>query len=104
LVLVQADPVLSRHLRTITFDIRGEHRFARGVTDLCDEVVALLDYLAVEKTHVLGTSLGGFVARSWRWRGRIWWIGWRWSARATAASGVSPSLSRRSEGCSGGAP
>lgn len=56
-------PALSRHFRTITFDIRGEHDFAHGVVDLAAEVVALLDYLGVEKTHVLGTSLGGFVAQ-----------------------------------------
>ncbi len=62
-MLVQADPTLSRHFSTITFDIRGEHSFACGVVDLAAEVIALLDYLGVEKTHVLGTSLGGFVAQ-----------------------------------------
>ncbi|MCA1716167.1 MAG: alpha/beta hydrolase [Actinobacteria bacterium] len=56
-------PTLSRHFRTITFDIRGEHSLSHGVADLCAEVVALLDHLGVEKTHVLGTSLGGFVAQ-----------------------------------------
>jgi 3-oxoadipate enol-lactonase len=56
-------PELSRRFRTITFDIRGEHDLAHGVADLTAEVVALLDYLGVEKTHVLGTSLGGFVAQ-----------------------------------------
>jgi pimeloyl-ACP methyl ester carboxylesterase len=56
-------PTLSRHFRTITFDIRGEQGLAHGVADLCAEVVALLDHLGVEKTHVLGTSLGGFVAQ-----------------------------------------
>lgn len=56
-------PTLSRHFRTITFDIRGEQNLSRGVADLCAEVVALLDHLGVEKAHVLGTSLGGFVAQ-----------------------------------------
>jgi len=56
-------PTLSRHFRTITFDIRGEHSLSRGVADLCAEVVALLDHLGVEKAHVVGTSLGGFVAQ-----------------------------------------
>ena len=56
-------PTLSRHFRTITFDIRGEQSLSHGVADLCAEVVALLDHLGVEKTHVLGTSLGGFVAQ-----------------------------------------
>ena len=56
-------PTLSRHFRTITFDIRGEQNLAHGVADLCAEVVALLDHLGVLKAHVLGTSLGGFVAQ-----------------------------------------
>lgn len=56
-------PALSRHFRTITFDIRGEQNLKHGVADLSTEVVALLDYLGVKKTHVLGTSLGGFVAQ-----------------------------------------
>jgi 3-oxoadipate enol-lactonase len=56
-------PAFSRHFRTITFDIRGERSLGNGVADLTDEVVALLDHLGVKKTHVLGTSLGGFVAQ-----------------------------------------
>ena len=56
-------PALSRHFRTITFDIRGEQNLTHGVADLSAEVVALLDHLGIKKTHVLGTSLGGFVAQ-----------------------------------------
>ena len=56
-------PALSRHFRTITFDVRGERDLKRGVSDLAADVVALLDHLNVRKTHVLGTSLGGFVAQ-----------------------------------------
>ena len=56
-------PAFSRHFRTITFDIRGERNLGNGVADLVEEVVALLDHLGVKKTHVLGTSLGGFVAQ-----------------------------------------
>jgi 3-oxoadipate enol-lactonase len=56
-------PALSRHFRTITFDIRGEQNLTQGVADLSAEAVALLDHLDVKKTHVLGTSLGGFVAQ-----------------------------------------
>lgn len=56
-------PAFSRHFRTITFDIRGERGLENGVADLVDEVVALLDHLGVKKTHVLGASLGGFVAQ-----------------------------------------
>lgn len=56
-------PALTRHFRTITFDVRGERDLGNGVADLTGEVVALLDHLGVGKTHVLGTSLGGFVAQ-----------------------------------------
>jgi pimeloyl-ACP methyl ester carboxylesterase len=56
-------PAFSRHFRTITFDVRGERRLDNGVGDLVEEVVSLLDHLAVKKAHVLGASLGGFVAQ-----------------------------------------
>ena len=56
-------PAFARHFETITFDIRGELGLRNGVADLTGEVVALLDHLGVGKTHVLGTSLGGFVAQ-----------------------------------------
>jgi 3-oxoadipate enol-lactonase len=56
-------PAFSRHFRTITFDVRGERNLPNGVADLTADVVALLEHLGVRKTHVLGTSLGGFVAQ-----------------------------------------
>jgi 3-oxoadipate enol-lactonase len=56
-------PAFSRHFRTVTFDVRGERRLENGVGDLVGEVVSLLDHLGVKKAHVLGTSLGGFVAQ-----------------------------------------
>jgi 3-oxoadipate enol-lactonase len=56
-------PTLSRHFRIITFDIRGEQNLKHGVADLAAEVVTLLEHLGVDKTHVLGTSLGGFIAQ-----------------------------------------
>ncbi len=56
-------PALSRHFQTITFDSRGERGLENGVADLTADVVALLDHLGVGKAHVLGTSLGGFVAQ-----------------------------------------
>ena len=56
-------PAFSRHFRTITFDVRGERRLENGVGDLAREAVSLLDHLGVKKAHVLGTSLGGFVAQ-----------------------------------------
>lgn len=56
-------PVLSQNFRTITFDIRGEPNLTHGVADLAAEVEELLNHLDVENAHVLGTSLGGFVAQ-----------------------------------------
>jgi len=56
-------PSFTRHFQTITFDVRGERGLSNGVADLTGEVVSLLDHLGVGKTHVLGTSLGGFVAQ-----------------------------------------
>jgi 3-oxoadipate enol-lactonase len=56
-------PAFSRHFRTITFDVRGERRLDNGVGDLAGEVVSLLNHLGVKKAHILGTSLGGFVAQ-----------------------------------------
>jgi 3-oxoadipate enol-lactonase len=56
-------PAFARHFRTITFDVRGERRLENGVSDLVEDVVALMDHLGLRKVHVLGTSLGGFVAQ-----------------------------------------
>jgi 3-oxoadipate enol-lactonase len=56
-------PAFSRHFQTITFDARGERDLKGGVADLAADVVALLEHLRVRKAHVLGTSLGGFVAQ-----------------------------------------
>ncbi len=56
-------PAFSRHFKAITFDARGERDLDSGVTDLASDVVALLEHLGVGKTHVFGTSLGGFVAQ-----------------------------------------
>jgi len=56
-------PAFSRHFSTITFDVRGERDLPNGVADLSAEVVTLLNHLGIRKTHVLGTSLGGFVAQ-----------------------------------------
>lgn len=56
-------PAFSRHFRTITFDMWGERDLSDGVTDLATDVEALLEHLGLRSAHVLGTSLGGFVAQ-----------------------------------------
>jgi 3-oxoadipate enol-lactonase len=56
-------PALSRSFATITFDAR-EGRDPEGVIEgLASDVVGFLDHLGVNRAHVLGTSLGGFVAQ-----------------------------------------
>ncbi|HET9016244.1 MAG TPA: alpha/beta hydrolase [Thermomicrobiaceae bacterium] len=60
-------PVLSRHLRLITLDNRdagesGPETAPYTVTDMADDGVRLLDALGIERAHVLGHSMGGFIA------------------------------------------
>jgi pimeloyl-ACP methyl ester carboxylesterase len=56
-------PALSRRFRVVTFDVRNAQNLSHGVADLSSAAVALLDHLGIRKAHVLGTSLGGFVAQ-----------------------------------------
>ncbi len=61
-------PALSGRFRTISFDLRNvghldtEHG-AYSVGNLALHAASLLDHLEVERAHVIGTSLGGFVAQ-----------------------------------------
>ncbi len=62
---------LAEHFQVITFDPRGVAK--SGIADdlahtvsvaaIADDVAALLDFLRIEKAHVLGASFGGFVAQ-----------------------------------------
>jgi len=61
-------PVLARHYSVIAFDNRGSGRsekpaYSYDVAALADDAAGLLDALDVAQTHVLGTSLGGFIAQ-----------------------------------------
>ena len=61
-------PAFKKGFRVITFDPRSIGRSDRpkqpyGFRVLADDVVGLMDHLAVEKAHVLGQSLGGLVAQ-----------------------------------------
>jgi 3-oxoadipate enol-lactonase len=56
-------PTLSRHFATITFDARQERDPEDLIGALAGDVVDLLDHLGVNNAHVLGASLGGFVAQ-----------------------------------------
>lgn len=58
---------LAKQYRVITLDLRGHGRSGKpydtghyGV-QLCEDVVRLMDHLEIEKAHVLGYSMGGFI-------------------------------------------
>jgi 3-oxoadipate enol-lactonase len=56
-------PTLSRRFATITFDAREGHDPEGVIEGLASDVADLLAHLGVNRAHVLGTSLGGFVAQ-----------------------------------------
>jgi pimeloyl-ACP methyl ester carboxylesterase len=62
-------PVLSKHFRVITLDNRGAGRTSAPdrpytIAGMADDVVALMDHLGIAKAHVLGFSMGGYIAQS----------------------------------------
>jgi pimeloyl-ACP methyl ester carboxylesterase len=56
-------PALSRRFASVTFDARGGRDPEGVIAGLACDVVGLLEHLGVGRAHVLGTSLGGFVAQ-----------------------------------------
>src|SRR5215210_7038718 len=56
-------PDLSRRFAVITFDARRRGDRGLGVGELAGDVADLLAHLGVNNAHVLGASLGGFVAQ-----------------------------------------
>ena len=56
-------PDLSRSLAVITFDARRKSDRGLGVGDLAGDLADLLAHIGVNNAHVLGASLGGFVAQ-----------------------------------------
>lgn len=62
-------PRLAKYFNVLTFDKRGHglSTTAPGkvcIDDYADDVIALLDGLGIEKTHVLGLSIGGLITYS----------------------------------------
>ena len=61
-------PELSKHYKVILFDNRGAGKSDRpsGTTMemFADDTKNLLDYLQIEKAHVMGWSLGGMIAQN----------------------------------------
>ena len=59
---------LSKHLRLIVFDNRDTGKSSRSSDEYTTETMAqdllgLLDHLAIDRTHLLGTSMGGMIAQ-----------------------------------------
>ena len=62
---------LSKQFRVVTFDPRGISRSkiddgkspASSMRDFAEDILRLLDYLKIERAHLLGASFGGFVAQ-----------------------------------------
>ncbi|KKM13784.1 hypothetical protein LCGC14_1712710 [marine sediment metagenome] len=62
-------PVLSEKYKTIYFDSRGAGKSERpnlhySMDMFADDIKGLMDYLKLEKAHILGFSFGGFVAQA----------------------------------------
>ena len=60
-------PRLAERWRTIVFDTRGTGRSrapaaGASISDLAEDATAVLDAAAAERTHVVGLSMGGYVA------------------------------------------
>jgi pimeloyl-ACP methyl ester carboxylesterase len=61
-------PVFRKYYKVIIFDNRGIGRTDKSsepytIRTMADDVIGLLDYLAIDKAHILGLSLGGVVAQ-----------------------------------------
>lgn len=55
-----------KHYRVIVYDARGYGRSSKQREELlfthCDDLVTLMDGLGIEKAHIVGLSMGGFIA------------------------------------------
>ena len=59
---------LSKHFQLIIFDNRGSGRSDYpennySIEQFANDSIALLDYIGIKKTHVLGHGMGGFIAQ-----------------------------------------
>jgi aminoacrylate hydrolase len=59
---------LSKHLRLIVFDNRDSGKSSRISQNYTTQIMAhdilgLMDHLGIDRTHLLGTSLGGMIAQ-----------------------------------------
>ena len=61
-------PVFKKYYRVIIFDNRGIGKSDKSsepytIKTMAEDVIGLMDYLNIDKAHVLGLSLGGMVAQ-----------------------------------------
>lgn len=80
-------PEFSRHFKVITFDNRGAGDSGAptvpySTAQMADDAAALLSFLGISRTHVLGFSMGGMIAqemalRGTNPRGKTRFPGWR---------------------------
>jgi pimeloyl-ACP methyl ester carboxylesterase len=61
-------PAFARHFRVVTFDNRGSGRSSApdkpySMEGMAEDTLSLMDRLGIEKAHVLGWSMGGYIAQ-----------------------------------------
>jgi pimeloyl-ACP methyl ester carboxylesterase len=61
-------PALAKHFRVITYDNRGSGRSSSPdkpytIAGMADDLAALMDQLGIAKAHILGFSMGGYIAQ-----------------------------------------
>ena len=68
---INQTPVFSRHFRTMAVDLRGFGQSSRpdrpgdyAIDILAEDIAVLIERLELDRCHVLGTSMGGFIGQA----------------------------------------